>query len=137
MAVRGRGPNRADQANALRWESGGRKNFARWASHEFLPALATALQQATETLAGEVFGEAVFDAFLMRSVPLESAWISKHFGYPAAGTKDDALMGMWGQTMSNLRLRHPDQRGKLTTPTSVYENDYTVLKGVAQTLGAY
>ena len=45
-------------------------------------------------------------------------------------------MGMWGQTRSDLRLRHPEFRGRLTTPTSVYEKDYVILKGIAQMLGA-
>ena len=135
--ARARPINRYDQRNADRWESGGRKRFARWASRDFLPEFERGLHAATDSIAGDIFGESVFDAFLLSlSSSSEANDISKHFGYPAADSTDDALMGMWGQTVSNLRLRHPDRRGRQWTPTSVYENDYVVLKGIAQTLGA-
>jgi hypothetical protein len=125
-------------ANAVKWEGGGRKRFARWAQREFLPEFEKALHMATNTLAGEVFGESVFDAFLQMLVTSkEASNLSAHFGYPAPGSKDDALVSMWGQTMANLRFRHPDRRGRLTTPTAAYEHDYVVLKGIAETLGSY
>ncbi len=126
-------PNPVDQANAAKWEAGGRKKFVAWAEHKFLPAFEAALTEAN-SFAGEIFGESVFDKFLQTLGVAELRDFGKHFGYPGSDAKDNALMSMWGQALSNLRYRHPDLRGKLTTPTHAYEHDYTTMKGLVHTL---
>lgn len=127
-----RKPNPVDQANAARWQKDGRKKFVAWAEHKFLPVFEKALA-SSKSVAGDLFGESVFEdlvKFIHGSPELRD--FGKHFGYPAAGAKDDALLGMWGQTLGSLRLRQPG--GRLQTPNDVYEREYTVLKGLVDTL---
>ena len=127
-----RKPNKIDEANATRWDSGGRRKFVTWAEHTFLPAFEKAVD-TSRSMAGELFGEGVFDSFLDLVHAPELRDFGKHFGYPAAGAKDDALIGMWGQTLSSLRLRHPGGR-RVQTPSNVYERDLVVLRGIVETL---
>jgi 2'-5' RNA ligase len=113
------------------WEEGGKAKFVTWANRKFLPEFKKALG-SSDSVAADLFGEGVFDNFLRTVQELPN--ISKTFGYPLAGTRDDSLMGMWGQIISTLRYRHPDFR-KVETPYRLYENDYVTLKGIVDTLG--
>jgi len=128
-------PNPADQANAVRWETGGRKRFVQWAERTFLPAFQKAVDYAN-SVAGELFGESVFDDFLklVNTAP-ELREFSRHFGYPASGAKDDELMSMWSQDLASLRLRQSGGK-RAPTPIKIYQREFETLSGIVHALKA-